>query len=356
MTGRFRPSTANSPAVYWRKAEPAAPLAARPVAGERIRLGIVSGFFCDHTLLKLFLEGWLTQLDRGRFEVTGCHTGRVTDAQTARCAGLCDRFVHGLPSGAAWREAISAAAPHVLLYPEIGIDPMAGRLAALRLAPVQCVTWGHPETTGMPTIDYFLSSEMMEPPDGDSHYTERLVRLPHLGLCYTPDAAAGSTPERIGNNLDAPAPVFWSGQALYKYLPRYDAIFPRIAAELGACRFVFIAFAKNPRVTDVFRNRLWEAFAAAGLDAGRHVVILPPMSQIRLHRCGRAGGCDFGHAGLVRREIDVGLPRGGSGDRDVARSFHARAAHGGDSAADRLRGNHRRVGGRVCVDRGSACP
>jgi predicted O-linked N-acetylglucosamine transferase (SPINDLY family) len=258
------------------EAEPPTVLAARPAPGERIRIGIVSGFFCDHTLLKLFLEGWLAQLDRGRFEVMGFHTGFVTDAQTARCAGLCDRFVHGLGSSAAWRAAVSAAEPHVLLYPEVGMDAIAGRLAAMRLAPVQCVAWGQPETTGMPTVDYFLSSEMMEPPDGDSHYTERLVRLPHLGLCYTPDESAGSEsgiPGRVR------APVFWSGQPLYKYLPRYDAIFPRIAAELGACRFVFIAFAKSQAVTDVFRNRLWRAFEAAGLDAGRHVVILPPMSQ-----------------------------------------------------------------------------
>jgi protein O-GlcNAc transferase len=62
-------------------------------------------------------------------------------------------------------------------------------------------------------------------------------------------------------------------------LPQYDPIFPRIAIELGSCRFVFVAFAKSRAVTVGFRDRLWQAFAAAGLDAARHVVILPPMSQ-----------------------------------------------------------------------------
>ena len=69
----------------------------------------------------------------------GFHTGRVADAQTARCAALCERFVSGLPSAALWRDAIACAAPHVLLYPEVGMDPIAGRLAAMRLAPLQCV-------------------------------------------------------------------------------------------------------------------------------------------------------------------------------------------------------------------------
>jgi predicted O-linked N-acetylglucosamine transferase (SPINDLY family) len=173
----------------------------------------------------------------------------------------------------------------VLLYPEVGMDPIAGRMAAMRLARVQCVAWGQPETTGMPTIDHFLSSALMEPPGGEACYTENLVRLPNLGLCYMPEPSPGPEPGHpdrgpatIGPGAVA-APVFWSGQALYKYLPQYDEVFPRIAAALGACRFVFIGFAKSQAITDAFRDRIWAAFAAAGLDAGRHVVILPPMSQ-----------------------------------------------------------------------------
>ena len=194
--------------------EPPAPLAPLPAPGERIRLGIVSGFFCQHTIFKLFLEGWLTQLDRGRFEVIGFHTGRTSDAQTARAAGWCDRFVQGLSSAAAWRDAVSAAAPHVLLYPEVGMDPLAGRLAAQRLAPVQCVAWGQPETTGMPTLDILLSSDLMEPADGEAHYTEKLVRLPNLGLCYLPEPLPAQRMVRAALGLAPDGPVYWSGQAL----------------------------------------------------------------------------------------------------------------------------------------------
>ena len=260
-------------------AGPAQRIAAPPGHRERIRIGIVSGFFCDHTLFKLFLEGWLSRLDRTRFEVIGFHTGPVFDATTARCAAACDRFVRGLPSNASWRGAIGDALPHVLLYPEVGMDPIAGWLAAQRLAPVQCVSWGQPETTGLPTIDAFLSSEMMEPPGADAHYTERLVRLPDLGSCYVPDEMVPLPLDRTALGLDPAATVFWSGQSLYKYLPQYDAVFPRIAAQVGRCQFVFIGFAKSEAVTEAFRRRLWAAFSAAGLDAARYVVILPPLSQ-----------------------------------------------------------------------------
>ena len=178
------------------------PLATRPPKGQRIRLGIVSGWFQDHTIFRLFLESWLAELDRDRFEIVAFHTGQSHDRETARAATLSGRFVHGLTSAAQWREAVLREEPHVLLYPEVGMDPVAARLAAQRLAPVQCVAWGHPETTGMPTMDYFLSADLMEPPGADAHYTEQLVRLPGLGLHYTPDDAPVDPLDRAPRQTD----------------------------------------------------------------------------------------------------------------------------------------------------------
>jgi predicted O-linked N-acetylglucosamine transferase (SPINDLY family) len=198
-----------------------------------------------------------------------------------RSAELCDDFEFGIKPPAAWRDVVTKAAPHVLLYPEVGIDPICGQLAARRLAPVQCVAWGHPETTGMPTIDHFLSADLMEPPDGDAYYTEQLVRMPGLGLHYTPDERAVMALDRAAMGLDPASPVYWSGQALYKYLPAHDAVFPRIAAAVGACQFVFIGFAKSASVTSMFRERLRLAFKVHGLDADRYCVMLPPMAQER---------------------------------------------------------------------------
>ena len=263
------------------EAEPPAPLASRPGPGERLRIGIVSGFFQDHTIFRLFLEGWLKEIDHDRFQLTAFHTGRTADAITANCAATGCHLVHGMHSVAAWRAAVTATLPHVLLYPEIGMDPIAAGLGARRLAPVQCVAWGHPETTGLPTMDYFLSADLMEPPDGDAHYTEQLVRLPGLGLHVTPDEQPVPPLDRPTLGLPPEVPIFWSGQALYKYLPEYDQIYPRIAAAVGPCRFIFIGFAKSASVTAAFRERLGRAFSGFGLDADQYCVVLPPMPQQR---------------------------------------------------------------------------
>jgi predicted O-linked N-acetylglucosamine transferase (SPINDLY family) len=260
---------------------PMPPLKPPVLPARRIRVGIVSGFFQDHTVWKLFIEGWLKQLDRKRFELFGYHTGTVHDAATDFANDVCARFVAGGRSLADWRQTILADKPDVLLYPEIGMDPMAARLGAMRLAPLQCVTWGHPETTGLATMDVFLSNALMEPAGSSAHYTEELVLLPNLSTYFEPSADPLPELTRAELGLRDDAVVYWSGQAIYKYLPQHDEVFARIAERTGDCQFVFIEFAKSRAVTQVLRDRLERAFAARGLDARRHCVFLPPMDQGR---------------------------------------------------------------------------
>ena len=157
-----------------------AKLPAPPEPGEAVRIAIVSGFFRHHSNWKIPIKGWLSQLDRRRFRLFGYYTAEEGDAETEAAAALCERFVRGPLALDAWRQAILADAPHVIIYPEVGMDRVSAQLAAQRLAPVQCNAWGHPDTSGFPTLDYYLSSDLMEPPDGAQHYTERLVRLPNL--------------------------------------------------------------------------------------------------------------------------------------------------------------------------------
>ena len=249
-----------------------------PRAGERIRVGIVSGFFRDHANWRLPVRGWVSGLDRAEFELFAYHSGALRDAATLEAERLCEHFVQGPLPFDAWRARIAADAPHVLIYPEIGMDMVAARLAALRLAPVQCNSWGHPTTSGYPTLDYYLGSDLMEPADGDRHYSERLVRLPGLSTIVDRGPAPKVEATREASGLPAHAIVYWCGQSLYKYLPQFDWLIPAIARGVPDSLFVFIEFADSPELTDRFRQRLESAFAAFGLDAGDHVRLLPRLT------------------------------------------------------------------------------
>jgi protein O-GlcNAc transferase len=256
-----------------------ATIAPPPASGESIRVGIVSGYFRMHSNWKQPISGWLGQLDRKRFEIFGYHTGALVDEATKTAAAQCRRFVQGPLSIERWREEISRDTPHVLIYPEIGMDPTVPALAAQRLAAVQCGFWGHPETSGFPTVDYFLSSELMEPLDGDAHYTEKLVRLPNLSIYYEPVELVPVAVRRAKFGLRDGATLFWCSQSVFKYLPQHDDVFPRIVRQAGDCQFVFVQAADRPHVTALFWMRLAQVFARHGLKIDDHAVLLPRLSM-----------------------------------------------------------------------------
>jgi predicted O-linked N-acetylglucosamine transferase (SPINDLY family) len=261
-----------------------------PGPHQPIRLGIVSGFFRQHSNWKIPVKGWLQNLDRDRFHVSGYYTSGERDGETEAAAASCDHFVQGSRSLDAWRRTILDEAPHVLIFPEIGMDKVSAQLAAQRLAAVQCCSWGHPLTSGFPTIDYFISSDLMEPADAAEHYCEQLVRLPNLSIYYEPAEVPRTGIDRAQLGLRASAVVYWCCQSLPKYLPQFDAVFARIAAEVPDCQFTFIEFGGGRPVTEMFRARLERAFEAAGLNAGDHCVFLPRLAPDRF--LAAIGQCD----------------------------------------------------------------
>ena len=266
---------------------PDPPMPRPPRPGEKIRVGFASAYLHMHSVSKTH-GGWIAQLDRSRFAVFGYQLSPACDAVSERIAGCCDGFARGLADTATWRARILADAPHALIYLDIGMEQTAVRLAALRLAPVQCTTWGHPDSSGLPTIDYYLSSEAMEPPDGDAHYTEQLVRLPGLGICYTAPHGDGAAGDRAALGLRHDSTVYLCCQSLSKYLPRHDTVWPCIAARVPNAQFLFLGSPAGQRDA-AFRVRLQRAFSAAGLDWQRHCVLIPPVPHDEFPDLLRAG-------------------------------------------------------------------
>ena len=76
-----------------------------------------------------------------------------------------------------------------IVYPDIGMKLLPTLLAYSRIASVQITTWGHSETSGIDTIDYFISSEYFENTQSTLHkaqdnYTEKLILFKSLGTYY----------------------------------------------------------------------------------------------------------------------------------------------------------------------------
>ena len=173
-----------------------------------------------------------------------------------------------------WAEAILAAQPDVLIYPEIGMDPMSLKLASLRLAPVQAASWGHPETTGLPTIDAYLSAQDLEPAEAQRHYTERLVALPNLGCYLQPERVDPAAVDLASLGIEDDLPLLLCPGTPFKYAPEHDPALGEIARRLGRCRLVFFEH-RTRTLSEKLRARLAAAFGAAGVDFDSHVRFIP---------------------------------------------------------------------------------
>ncbi len=199
---------------------------AQPRLPGRPRIGFVSWYFSEHTISRLFL-GLIERLDGDFLDITAFAFAGADEA--LRRADLTGKRVVILPTDLAGaREGIAAARLDVLVYLDLGMDPFTLFLAHARLAPVQGVLWGHPDTTGIPAIDVFLSCDAMEPENSQSHYGERLVRLPGPGTWYPRPHYGEATPSPATYGLPEGGLLYLCPQTPYKFHPDFDPILRRI--------------------------------------------------------------------------------------------------------------------------------
>jgi predicted O-linked N-acetylglucosamine transferase (SPINDLY family) len=239
-------------------------------SGGAVRVGVVSNFFSNHSVWSAIVLGWFAQLDRERVALHAFYLRTQEDDETRFAASRAAHFESGSRDLRAWADAILRQRLDVIIYPEIGMDAMTLKLASLRLAPVQAATWGHPQTTGLPTIDYYLSAAAFEPDDAQSHYSERLVALPGVGCHYSAKALPQAEP--VG--LDSTRPLAVCPGAPFKYAPQHDALLVEIARRAG-CRLVFFTFNVNPDLSRKLRQRLEQAFARRSLKLDDYSSFIP---------------------------------------------------------------------------------
>ena len=157
-----------------------------PPARGKLRIGFLTAFstrFQNLSAGKLF-GGWIRVMDRTKFEIFAYHADNLADPSAIAVHRWNIPFRQLSGDLEEMARAVRADRLHALVYLDFGIHPRMAQLASLRLAPVQCVAWDTPLTSGVPAVDYFLSSDLMEPPDGSRNYSEELVRLPGVGVCF----------------------------------------------------------------------------------------------------------------------------------------------------------------------------
>jgi predicted O-linked N-acetylglucosamine transferase (SPINDLY family) len=219
------------------------------------------------------MSGLINQVTPGRFAMTMFAAERAMRAIKSALRHSDLEFITLPDRLATAAERIAAATCDLLYHWEVGTDWFNYLLPFARSAPAQCTSWGIQVTTGVPAIDYYLSSDLVETPGAEAHYSETLVRLPTL-LSYQTRAPR---PDRPADAREFGLPT---GRTLYACLQRPNKIHPDFDALLagilrGDPRGIVVLLKGR---SEPLGARLNARFHATMPDVADRIVLLPWMS------------------------------------------------------------------------------
>lgn len=189
----------------------------------RLRVGFVSAFLYNHSITHYYgrhieLMAAEDEIELTLLQVAGGLQDQVTNelkTLKARCLQLPDDLERA-------RQLIADLHLDVLIYSDIGLEPFTYFLAFTRLAPLQCVLPGHPVTTGIPTVDVFVSNLCNELPEAQDFYSEQLVALDSLPVWYRRPKLPEHFKSRSELGLKDSSRIYLCPMTLFKVHPEMD--------------------------------------------------------------------------------------------------------------------------------------
>jgi predicted O-linked N-acetylglucosamine transferase (SPINDLY family) len=274
--------------------------------GGKIRIGFLSRNFRNHPVGRL-MRGLMARLSRELFAVHLLSIGDHQDPLARQMQQEADRHVVIPAQLRLARAAIAAEHLDVLFYTDIGVDPTTYSLAFSRLAPIQCVTWGHPVTTGIPAIDYFISSQDLEIDDSDQYYTERLVRLKKPAICW-PRPEDRPHKSRADFGLPESGRLYGCPLAALKFHPAFDTVLAELLRR-DPDGSLIVAEAKYPQWTEQLKQR-WQATMPDVAERIRFVALQNQDEVVALMAVADAllDPLHFGDAVTSYEALALGLP------------------------------------------------
>jgi tetratricopeptide (TPR) repeat protein len=194
-------------------------------ATKKIRVGFLSKFLYKHPVSLCFSKIIETLSLKEEFQVSLISSQPIDEKLYSGFVGQRVQLPYNLVRA---REMIAALELDVLVYLDIGMEPLSYFLAFSRLARTQCVLGGHPVTTGIATMDYFLSVDRMEPRSADEHYSEKLVRLPRPLAQFGRPALPAQLKSRHELNLPTGRHIYMCPMSLQKLHPDFDEAIAKI--------------------------------------------------------------------------------------------------------------------------------
>ena len=244
---------------------------------EKIKVAIISSHIRYHSVWNHFLKGVIKNLDIDKFDLHIFSLNNKSDNETESIKKRVKYFCSGFKNINEWATEITNSKIDIAFYPEIGMDKLTIQLASMRLAPVQVTSFGHPETSGLNTIDYYVSSELLETSESKMFYTEKLIELPGLGYYFEPPTLEPAEMNMSERGINPNLPLILCLGAPNKFSPFYDWVYVEIIKRVNGCQLVFM----NDRhgTSEILKTRLKNKIEKAGLVYEKHVIFIPELSR-----------------------------------------------------------------------------
>ena len=241
---------------------------------EKIKIGFVSEFFTNHTIGKLF-KNIIFSLDQTKFDIFVLHSKKtkVSDIFNEFIEKEKNNFLKNIRLPEKLNEKINFFKKekfNILFYPDIGMSVEMYFLSLIRLAKYQIMSWGHPETTGSESIDFFLCSKSLITDETSKSYSEKLLLMDYLPMIYE----MPKIQHRIKDTELSKKNIYSCPQTMFKFHPDFDHILAEILKKDK--RGVLYLIKDNNKI---YYNKLIERFKKIENFDMERVIFLDPLSR-----------------------------------------------------------------------------
>jgi predicted O-linked N-acetylglucosamine transferase (SPINDLY family)/glycosyltransferase involved in cell wall biosynthesis len=257
----------------------------------RIRLGVLASHFTPQSETFASLPIYKS-LDRNKFEIILISVVQTGHRLERYCIGLADVDIQ-LPEGLTNRVTCIRELDLDILFFATNVTLVTDDmllLASHRLARVQVTGMNSPTTTGLQSIDHYMSSAFVNPIFSvDDHYSEAIVSLESAAQCF--DFATerfldeGESICRDDFDISESSIVYCSGANFRKVTPELELSWAKIIAAVP--NSVLMLYPFNPNWSDscpiaAFHDRINQTFIDHGLDLSRLIILdaAPTRSQV----------------------------------------------------------------------------
>ena len=207
---------------------------------QKIRIGFISEFFSNHTIGKLF-KGIIFNLSDEKFEkfVFHSHKTDISPIYQEFLNAEKKTNIKNITLSKNFQKSVNEIIQEnldIVFFPDIGMSSEFYYLSFIRFAKIQITSWGHPITTSNDTIDYFLSSKLLETKDAHKRFSEKLILSDYLPMYFYKPKIKNilSEKEIVKKNF------YFCSQNLMKIHPHFDEIIGKILKKDKKSKIFFI--------------------------------------------------------------------------------------------------------------------